>query len=75
MSEKYDVPVLPVDCAQMTQADILNILEKLLYEFPVNEVNISLPPWVEELEFKHWLRQKFEESVRETVKCPPLEGR
>jgi stage IV sporulation protein A len=40
----------------------------LLYEFPVNEVNISLPPWVEELELKHWLRQKFEESVRETVK-------
>jgi stage IV sporulation protein A len=68
LSEKYDVPVLPIDCARMTQADVLNILEKLLYEFPVNEVNISLPPWVEELEFKHWLRQKFEDSVRETVK-------
>ena len=68
LSEKYDVPVIPIDCAQMTQADILNILEKLLYEFPVNEVNISLPTWVEELEIKHWLRQKFEDSVRETVK-------
>jgi len=68
LTEKYDVPVLPINCAQMTQADILNILEKLLYEFPVNEVNISLPPWVEELDFKHWLRQKFEDSVRETVK-------
>jgi len=67
LSEKYDVPVLPVDCLHMTQGDILNILEKLLYEFPVNEVNISLPPWVEELELKHWLRQKFEEAVRETV--------
>lgn len=68
LSEKYDVPVIPIDCAQMAQSDILNILEKLLYEFPVNEVNISLPTWVEELEIKHWLRQKFEESVRETVK-------
>ncbi|MGI6493056.1 MAG: stage IV sporulation protein A [Pelotomaculum sp.] len=68
LTEKYDVPVLPVDCLHMTQGDILNILGKLLYEFPVNEVNISLPPWVEELELKHWLRQKFEESVRETVK-------
>lgn len=68
LSEKYDVPVLPVDCLHMTQGDILNILEKLLYEFPVNEVNISLPPWVEELGLKHWLRQKFEELVRETVK-------
>ncbi len=68
LSEKYDVPVIPLDCAEMTQADILNILEKLLYEFPVNEVNISLPPWVEELDVKHWLRQKFEDSVRETIK-------
>jgi stage IV sporulation protein A len=46
LTEKYDVPVLPVDCLHMTQGDILNILEKLLYEFPVNEVNISLPPWL-----------------------------
>ncbi|MDD4170468.1 MAG: stage IV sporulation protein A, partial [Desulfotomaculaceae bacterium] len=67
LSEKYDVPVLPIDCLQMSQADILNVLEKLLYEFPVNEVNISLPPWVENLEYKHWLRTKFEESIRETL--------
>lgn len=68
LSEKYDIPVLPVDCAQMVQADILNILGKLLYEFPVNEVNINLPPWVEELDLKHWLREKFEDSIQETIK-------
>ncbi|HBV96949.1 MAG: stage IV sporulation protein A [Peptococcaceae bacterium BICA1-7] len=68
LSEKYDVPVLPVNCAELTQVDILSILEKVLYEFPVNEVNISLPNWVEELEGKHWLREKFEEAVRETVR-------
>ncbi len=68
LSEKYDIPVLPVDCAKMVQADILNILGKLLYEFPVNEVNINLPPWVEELDLKHWLREKFENSIQETIK-------
>ncbi|MCL5058284.1 MAG: stage IV sporulation protein A [Actinobacteria bacterium] len=68
LSEKYDVPVLPVNCAELSQKDILAILEKVLYEFPVNEVNISLPNWVEELEGKHWLREKFEEAVRETVR-------
>ncbi|MDD3652802.1 MAG: stage IV sporulation protein A [Desulfotomaculaceae bacterium] len=67
LTEKYDVPVIPIDCLQMSQADILNVLEKLLYEFPVNEVNISLPPWVENLDYKHWLREKFDESIRETV--------
>jgi len=68
LSEKYDVPVIPVNCAELTQKDILAILEKVLYEFPVNEVNISLPNWVEELESRHWLREKFEEAVRETVR-------
>ncbi|MCL6638622.1 MAG: stage IV sporulation protein A [Firmicutes bacterium] len=68
LSEKYDVPVLPVDCLQASQADLLYILEKILYEFPVNEVNISLPQWIEELETRHWLRRKFDDAVQETVK-------
>lgn len=68
LSEKYDVPVVPVDCLQMSQADVLYILEKILYEFPLNEVNISLPQWIEELENRHWLRQKFDTAVQETVK-------
>ncbi len=67
LSEKYDVPVIPVNCAELSQKDILDILEKVLYEFPVNEVNISLPLWVEELESKHWLRNKFEDAVQQTV--------
>lgn len=68
LAEKYDVPVIPVNCAELTQKDILSILEKVLYEFPVNEVSISLPIWVEELESKHWLRKKFDDAVRETVR-------
>ncbi|OAT86403.1 stage IV sporulation protein A [Desulfotomaculum copahuensis] len=67
LSEKYDVPVLPVDVLQMSQQDVLHILEKVLMEFPVNEVNVSLPLWVEELDAGHWLRQKFESSVQETI--------
>jgi len=68
LEEKYNVPVLPMDVAEMAQADILDILEEILYEFPVNEVNITLPKWVEELDDKHWLREKFEEAVRDTVR-------
>lgn len=67
LQEQYNVPVLPLDVAEMTQEDVLDILEEILYEFPVNEVNITLPKWIEELEDKHWLRQKFEEAIRQTV--------
>lgn len=67
LSKKYDLPVIPVDCLQMTQQDVLYILEKVLMEFPVNEVNISLPFWVEELDSQHWLRKNFEDSVHQAI--------
>ncbi len=68
IQEKYNVPVLPLDVMEMTQEDVLEILEEILYEFPVTEVNITLPKWIEELEEKHWLRSKFEEAVRDTIR-------
>ncbi len=67
LENEYDVPVIPVDCAQLSQDDIYAILQEVLYEFPVKEVNISLPKWVEELESEHWLREKFDGAVQEVV--------
>ena len=64
---KYNVPVIPVDCAQMSQDDIYGILQEVLYEFPVKEVKISLPQWVDELEDEHWLRGKFTILVENVV--------
>jgi stage IV sporulation protein A len=68
LEAKYDVPVLPFDCAELNQDNVVTILEQVLYEFPVNEVNINLPKWIEELESRHWLREKFEDAVRDTVR-------
>lgn len=67
LEAEYNVPVLPVDCLHLEEEDFLNILEEALYEFPVIEVNVNLPPWVEELETTHWLRQQLEEAVREAI--------
>jgi len=39
----------------------------VLYEFPVVEVNVDLPSWVETLEADHWLRQKFSGAIAEAV--------
>lgn len=68
LEAKHDVPVLPFDCAELTQDNVVTVLEQVLYEFPVNEVNINLPKWIEELESRHWLREKFEDAVRDTVR-------
>ncbi|AEE91307.1 morphogenetic stage IV sporulation protein [Tepidanaerobacter acetatoxydans Re1] len=68
LESRYDVPVLPVDCANMDVEDIYKILEEVLYEFPIMEINISIPDWIQVLEKEHWLRQKFEEAIKDTVK-------
>jgi len=63
----YDVPVLPVDCLNLEEDNIIQILEEALYEFPVTEVNVNLPRWVDELDSEYWLRLQLENSVREAI--------
>ena len=45
----------------------MRILEEILFEFPVSEVNIGLPQWIEDLDCDHWLRAKFEDAVHSAI--------
>jgi stage IV sporulation protein A len=68
LEAKYDVPVIPLNCLEMNQEDIFSLLEEILLEFPLVEINIHLPKWIEVLEKEHYLRKKFEETVKEKIK-------
>lgn len=68
LQEKYDVPVLPINCMVLETKDIYDILEEILYEFPLIEINIKIPRWIEELEKEHWLYKDFDKAIKETVK-------
>ena len=52
----------------MRESDVLNVMREALYEFPVLEVNVNLPSWVMVLHEDHWLRESYQEAVKETVK-------
>ncbi len=67
LAAKYDVPVIALSCATLTTHEINLVLREALYEFPVKEVNVNLPNWVMVLDDDHWLRQQFQDSVRETI--------
>lgn len=56
LREKYEVPILTLNCKQMRMDDVNNITENLLQEFPLREINISLPKWTESLTIDHWLK-------------------
>ena len=68
LNEKYDIPVLAMSVESMRDTDVMNVLREALYEFPVLEVNVNLPSWVMVLKDKHWLRESYQEAVKETVK-------
>ena len=67
LSGKYDVACVPVNAMEMDNDDIMEILKKALYEFPITEIEIYLPDWLKETEENHWLRKKIESGVNEVI--------
>lgn len=65
-SERYGVPVLPVNCVDITEQDIREILSKLLYQFPIREIRLDIPGWIIELDNEHWLKKEIFDCLRES---------
>ncbi len=57
MKEKYGVPVLPVDCMNLSEKTVRKILEQILFEFPIKEIGIRTSAWIKYLEEDHPIRQ------------------
>ena len=64
LCKKYGSTVLPINCAELNISDITNIFSKILYEFPVSQVNFSFPKWINGLDFSHPLKQELFQSVK-----------
>ena len=56
MARDYHRTVLPVSCVDLDAAMLGEILRRVLYEFPVQELDFALPRWVTMLEPGHWLQ-------------------
>lgn len=67
LEDRYGVPVYTVDALNMKIEDVKNILERVLYEFPVKEIGIRIPEWVEKLSVDHWLKKNFINVVKNSV--------
>jgi stage IV sporulation protein A len=65
LRDTYGAGVYPVSCLTMEQEDILNILEQLLYEFPVQEMDFYLPGWVTALPANHPIKAGLYQKLLE----------
>ena len=68
LSAKYGVPVTPINCLELDMEDIKGILSRVLFEFPVKEIGVCFPKWVNTLPFDHPLRSEIISKIRETAK-------
>lgn len=64
LAAKYGTPVIPVNCVDMDEEDINDILKQVLYAFPVKEINICMPKWITGLAKGHWLKNDIFGAVR-----------
>ena len=65
LSEKYNTNVMPINCEELTADDINSMFATLLYEFPVDEIRISFPKWINSLDFSHPLKSKLFEQLKD----------
>lgn len=56
LSEKYQKPVIALNCLDINEAAIRQILSEMLFQFPVKEINVKIPLWITTLDKNHWLK-------------------
>ena len=65
LEEKYQTSVIPTDCSRLDLEDINDIFGKILYEFPIEKMNINFPKWVDGLSDSHWLKEELYSEIKD----------
>ena len=64
LSKKYETSVIPTNCEELQIDDINNIFGKILYEFPIEQINIKFPRWIDGLDFSHPLKAQLFNEIK-----------
>jgi stage IV sporulation protein A len=65
---EYGVAAMSVNCEQLRKDDIHNIMEKILYEFPIAKVEFFIPKWVEMLPLENRIKQEMMDYIKELMR-------
>lgn len=67
LSAKYHVPVMAVNCLELKEQEIKEIITQILFEFPVKEIGVDLPLWLVSLPQDHWLKTETYKYVLDSI--------
>lgn len=63
IEEKYGVAPVIADCQALDTEDIASILQQLLYAFPMQEVRVHFPRWLDAVEADHPIKATLYEAL------------
>lgn len=63
--EKYDVTCMAVNCLTLDEDMVSEIIKGVLWEFPMKELDLYLPPWVDALPMEHPIKHGLYTVIRE----------
>ena len=64
LSEKYNTSVMPINCETLTIDNINTMFSKVLYEFPIEQINIKFPRWIDGLDISHPLKSELYNQIK-----------
>lgn len=67
IAARYEVNCMPVNCLELDEDAVASILRAVLYEFPLQELDLFLPPWVDALPPEHPLKAGLYQVIRQTT--------
>lgn len=64
LEEKYGVPVVPLNCQRMNEADFDRLFGHMINQFPCCQIDFLLPGYLDALSGTHWIKSTIIESVK-----------
>ena len=67
LQTKHGVSCVVANCLELNETDINALLRTVLYEFPISELRIFLPAWVDALPMEHTIKTELFAAISESV--------
>lgn len=67
LNEEYNVPVMPVSADKLNEDELKNLLKTALYEFPVMDINVKIPKWIDVLKNDDEIKLHYIEKIKDIV--------
>lgn len=64
IQKAYGVRCLSVNCQTLSDTDVANLLKAVLYEFPMRELDLFLPAWIDALEYSHPIKSDIFTAIK-----------